>query len=715
MHTGTPSTVHSCLGGVAEQLTMTAVALARACSSSHYLPGSGRRLCLQYTGNVKRTGCAFATRSAESNRPRPRIQLSRELIRRLWKALGEEGAAALDRIPMNPDMFPLELFEEEPSLKKSLHGRIPVDPNKFPLDLFESDKQPRYNTHDLPEKRDDIDKTLETMAGDSPTEKCSALEREIEWYLKRARKEPAPQFFVDEAQGILELWHQEAQNNPSYPTPSWKAHEWILRGWKRIGLEVHERVPAERANEVLRLLLQLVDSNAIQVQGSLGVLITWVIRLWLRAPHSLQRDPRTPKDHLMVAQSFLETATHASKLILELERRSDELKDEELCKAPDNAAYSATINAFAKASMVANKVGFPKQRNEANVMHDDAVGVAETAARRSEAILNHMKKRATGSSLLPPDIYLYRAVLSAWANVNTREGVARAHDILRQMENALHLQGTRDLMSYKRVLFAYARIAHTAEYEAEDPESPANQALSLLAFLDPKVLGHSRASPLTVESSSVVCPDAACYGAVIQALAHADLGKQSTLMEVTPAMLAERVLDRMEEAHNAGQLHQAPHSHCYGNVIRASSLWAGRSANKDRVASRIMRILDRLEGHILQAEHISASTAEVTRWYNQVIKTVAHVQFGGSPEKADEILERMENIYLLTDWSTKQTVIKPDEGCYYSVLSAYKGSSQVADGSLAARAVNVLHRMSRAREREQEQSALSRARKRGQQ
>lgn len=676
---------------------MTAVALARAYYSSQSLAGSGRRLCVQYTGNVKHAGCAFGTRGQ-----RPRIQLSRELTRRLWKALGEEAATGLDRIPVNPDMFPLELFEGESSLRNSLQGRIPVDPNKFPLYLFESDKQQRYNAHDLSEQRDGIEKIFQAR-GDSTTEKCMALEREIEWCLKRARREATPQFFVEKAQGILELWHQEAKNNPSYPTPSWQAHKWVLRGWKRIGLEVHERVPAERANEVLRLLLQLVDANAVQVQGSLGALITWGIRLWLRAPHSLQRDPRTPKDHLIVAQSFLETAMHASNLILELERRSDKMKDEELCKAPDNAAYSATINAFTKACMAANKVGFPKQRNEVNVTHDDAVGVAETAARRSEAILNRMKKRATGSSLSPPDIYSYRAVLSAWANVNTREGVARAHDILRQMENALHLRGSRDLMSYKRVLYAYAGIAHTEEYDAEDSESPANQALSLLACMDPKVLGHSRASSLTGESSgvsSVVSPDASCYGAVIQALAHADLGKQSTSMEVTPAVLAERVLDRMEEAHNAGQLHRTPNSHCYGNVIRASSLWAGRSANKDRVASSITRVLERLEGHILQGEQISASTAEVTRWYNQVIKTVAHIHFGGSPEKADEILERMENIYLSTDWSTKHTVIKPDEGCYYSVLTAYEGPSQVADGSRAARAANVLHRMSKAHERE---------------
>jgi hypothetical protein len=577
---------------------------------------------------------------------------------------------------MNPDLFPLELFEEGSSLRNSLQGRIQVDKDKFPLEVFES--------AGLPELRDGVKKTLEAT-GDSHAEKCTTLEGEIVWCLKRARREAEPHFFVEKAQDILELWIKEAQNNPSYPTPSWQAHEWILRGWKRIGLEVNERVPAERAHEVLRLLLRLVDDNAVPVQGSLGVLVTWVIRLWLRAPHSLQRDPKTPKEHLIVAQSFLETATHAFDLILELERRSDEMKDEELCKAPDNAAYSATMNAFAKASMVANKVGFSKQRNGVNDIFDDAVGIAATAARKSEEILNRLEKRASipGSSLSPPDVYSYRAVLSAWANNNSRDGVARAHNILRRMEIAPHLQGSRDLTSYKRVLHAYARIARMEEYDTEDSESPANQALSLLARMDP-VLGNVRALPLTGESSGVswgVSPDATCYGAVIQALAQADLGKQSTLVEITPAMLAETVLDRMEEAYKTGQLDRAPNSHCYGNVIRASSLWAGRSANTENVASNITHVLERLEGHILQGKQISASTAEVTRWYHQVIKIVGHEHFGGSPKMANEILERMENLYQSTDWSTKRTVIQPDEGCYYSVRAAHEVSSHVEDGS----------------------------------
>jgi hypothetical protein len=408
----------------------------------------------------------------------------------------------------------------------------------------------------------------------------------------------------------------------------------------------------------------------------------------------------------------LETATHAFDLILELERRSDEMNDEELCKAPDSATYSAPMNAFKKASM-ASMIGFPKQRSDVKDIFDDAVGIAETAARKSEVLLNRMEKRASmpGSSLSLPDVYSYRAVLSTWANANCREGAARAHGILRRMEIAAHSQGFRDLISYKRVLHAYARIAHMEEYDAEDLESPANRALSLLACMDPALLGNGSALPFTGQSSGVSCsvsPDVSCYGAVIQALAQADLGKQSTVVKVTPAMLGEAVLDRMEEAYKTGQLDHAPNSHCYGNVLRAASLWAGRSANKDNVASNIIHLLKRLEGHILQGEQISASTIEVTRWYNQGIKIVGHDHFGGSPKTADEILEQMEKLYLSTDWSTKRTIIQPDEGCYHSVLSAYEGSSRIADGSRAVRAINVLYRMIKFYKRERE-TALSMA------
>jgi hypothetical protein len=378
------------------------------------------------------------------------------------------------------------------------------------------------------------------------------------------------------------------------------------------------------------------------------------------------------------------------------------------------------MNAFRKASTASSKIGFPKRRSDVKDkfdddvkdMFDDAVGIAETAARKSEALLNRMEARASvpgSSSLSLPDVYWYRAVLSTWANANSREGAARAHDILRRMEIASHLRGSCDLESYKMVLHAHARIAHTETYDADDPESPANRALSLLAFMDSALPRYGTALPFTGQSSCEVSwsvsPDATCYGAVFQALVQASLGRESTVVEVTPAMLGEAVLDRMEEAYKSGQLDRAPNSHCYGNVLRAATLWACRSAHKDKVASHIMHLLERLEGHILQGQQISASTTEVTRWYNQVIKIVRHEHFGGSPKMADEILERMEKLYLSSDWSAKRTIIRPDEGCYYSVLSAYEDSSYIADASRAVLAFNVLRRMIKAHEREREQSA----------
>lgn len=645
-----------------------------------------------------------------SRRNKPRIQLSRKQIRRLWEDLGrdDETAMKVDSISVDPDRrCPIEMFgEDTPSFASLMvQGRISVDPDDFPVDLFES--EPRH-VHDRDEvaglKRvDDLDASQKRMEAD------------IEWYLKRARRDVEPHRYIEKAQSILERWHEEAEKDPSYPTLSWQAHENILRGWKRIGLEAPNPHAAERADYVLQLLLNLVDERKLEVQESLDVLFTWVIRLWLRASQSLRTDPRSPSGDFRVAESVLDSATRACDLLMDLEHRSYALNDEKLCKRPEGSAYSAILKAFNNASIAASESGFSPR-----VGGETSENIGETAAQKSEEALVRMIDRAEtpGTSFSLPDADAFRAVLSTWANVNSRRGLAKAQEVLEQMEEAPYLKGSLDVLSYRRILLACARLSRFEGYDPEDSEAPVNKALSLLVRLDPELLPRIRdvgyvSFPAKDEGnheSKYLIGDTVCHGAVIQALAQADVGKETTVLEVTPADLAVTVMDRMEEQYSAGKLDLAPNSHCYGNVIRAHCMWASRSVDKGSLATKIERVLKLLEDHLLRGEQISASTKEVTKWYNQAIRIVAQQDCGGLPSKANKILERMEELYSSTGWSATSTIICPDEASYCLTLSSLEASCR-SSGDLqnAHDVVNVLRRMIAMHDREQKDGARRRS------
>jgi len=673
--------------------------LSRHVSRTHN-SGLDSRCVLLYHSSLKsrRTslrafGSSEGRDESRKERNKPRIHLSRKQIRRLWEDLGRDEAGdglKADRISVDPSEFPVELFEHN-TPASMVQGRISVDPDKFPLDLFDSHSaqgDDRFKGGD--------DKSVFRRLGNLNTsQQEAALDDEIVWHLKRARRDSEPHKYVEKAQSILELWHEKAEKETSYPMPSWYAHESILRGWKRIGLDTPDPYAAQRADKVLQLLLNLVDEGKLKVQGSLGLLFMWVIRLWLRAP---QRDPRRPQ----VAELLLDSATRASELLLDLERRCDILEDEHLCKPPESATYLSILNAFNQASMAASKFGRAKRRAD----EDRFCDAVETAARKSEEVLMRMEElsQTLGTDFVPPDAYAYRAVLSMWSNVKTPEGVARATGVLQRMEKSPHLKDSGD-NAYRRILLhTYALMSRLYEYDPQDSEAPANKAIAVLTRMDPEL--HSRIQDLdnfSVSSdgegmidnvASEQTGDAVCYGTVIQALAQAEVGPSMTALDVTPATLAETVLERMNELYSAGELDEPPNSHCYGNLIRALSLWANRSADKTSLTSRMELILKMLEDHILRGEMVSASTSKVTKWYNHAISIVAQTSFGGSPSRADKVLERMEELCASAGWSAERTIICPDEASYCLILSALEASSHSSgDLQTAQHAVNVLRRM----------------------
>ena len=279
---------------------------------------------------------------------------------------------------------------------------------------------------------------------------------------------------------VLERWHEKVKDSDlQFPIPSWYAHESVVRGWRRIGMSTDDYAikAAKRADDILRLLLNLVDEDKLEVHGSLDQMFTWVIRLWLRAPYSLDK---SESSDILGLSMKLECVSRASELLLDKERRSDEANDEYCSnKRPKKFAYSTVLNQFNHVSTTASKMSTDTD--------DRYFTLAETAARRSEELLTWMEKQSQipGIDFPPPDVYVYRAVLSSWASIPSREGVEKANEILLRMEEAQHLcEGECAL--YRRVmLHVYSIMSPLEEYKAADAASPANKAVSLLARIDP--------------------------------------------------------------------------------------------------------------------------------------------------------------------------------------------------------------------------------------
>ena len=418
-----------------------------------------------------------------------------------------------------------------------------------------------------------------------------------------------------------------------------------------------------------------------------------------------RRTGRIITPHLFEAAA----AANASELLLELERRFGHEKK----RGHDEKSIPLEIlNAFTKAC---------ENTSESKRIYDAQSVSSEVGEPLEPSTSPTDQFHPSGSSA--PKIHCGRAVMATWANAHTRGGVTRALDITRRMREAPHVHCSYDVASYERILQAYASIADLEVYDTEDPDAPTNRAVSLLVKMDPHVMrsnpdGDAESGPrgslhedLSRASSrgDLAIPNTKCYGAVLKALARAARGRKSTSFEQSPFVLAESILNRMESLYAAGTLGTAPNSHCYQNVIKALSLWANRSTDTHGVASSAERVMEKLENHLLSGDEISARATEVTRWYNQLISLVAKSSFGGSPDQADRMLERMENMYLSTDWSNKLVTIQPDEESYSSVIAAWADTSHIVNDSRAARAVNVLHRQVKMLKHQQERNATPKA------
>ena len=116
------------------------------------------------------------------------------------------------------------------------------------------------------------------------------------------------------------------------------------------------------------------------------------------------------------------------------------------------------------------------------------------------------------------------------------------------------------------------------------------------------------------------------------------------------------------------------------------SAWSRRASKPE--GSKAPHVVERLLQRLIIEQDAGNSNAVVgTLWYNKVLEAWANSNEEGSAERSEEILLKMEQMYL----EDANERVKPDESSYNAVIKAYvkNGNRQIA----ASKVESIIHRM----------------------
>lgn len=289
-----------------------------------------------------------------------------------------------------------------------------------------------------------------------------------------------------------------------------------------------------------------------------------------------------------------------------------QLLDEELEKMePNVVSINTIILAFAKrgAAKEADEL-LHKMEHSYNVTPDtisyNSLLYAYAQANQPEHAERVLKEMMQLSSLfVKPDTITFNTVLLAWAKSGHRKACQRSEELLKHMIT-LHEAGNDDVApdvySYSIVLQALT-TSHGA--------TAAARALQLLE---------------TMEQNDNLAPNAVTYTTVMTALSKC--GYKNAAPE------AEKLLNRMIERYNGGDDDCKPDTVAFTAVI---SCWA-RGFEHEHADERTLKLLE-----VMKNGDDDAKPNAMT--YTSVLKSLARSRKATACQKAEDLLEEMEQAY----------------------------------------------------------------------
>ena len=263
----------------------------------------------------------------------------------------------------------------------------------------------------------------------------------------------------------------------------------------------------------------------------------------------------------------------------------------------------------------------------------------ENAAKAEQLLRRMIDLQRAGSHTIRPNNYVYSAVISTYAALNSSEGAAKAYELLREMLVAFNETGDK-VIRPNQVTWAAVIHAFANSKEAGSAET-ANGLLQ-------KMIDLSK-----LPAYAGVVPNAVVFNSVMQAYANS-----SDMDAAAAAEKAEGLLSEMKRLAPSGNEHARPDGFSYATVMAAQS----RAGNPHRAEE----LLEEMKN--ASADRHDASLKPTVVPYTSVIQAYVNSSMDADAAiiKVEALLEEMWELSSAGD-----TNVNPNGGTYTAALQMY--------------------------------------------
>ena len=414
------------------------------------------------------------------------------------------------------------------------------------------------------------------------------------------------------AESILDKMEAKYQAGDSSSRPNVRTYGSLIQTWAGAS-----SISNPRAAERVEVILQHME-NSYKRTGDIEIRPNFFC--YTNAIHCWGRSERP------------DAVEKAIEIVERMERLSDSTENTEA--RPNAYAYCAVINALAKSRSSG---------------HAGSTITGKEVGDKTDALLRRMKERG-----ISPDRAVSNSALNAWARSGDPRTVARAEEIVSDMEKSTLARGTPDIATWNTLINVYTKSG--------DPAAPEKAE---------RVLRKVESSYL--DGSYDRRPQALTYSAVIQAWAKS--------CRPEAAKRARGIIDAMSKPKTGvggRSLVTEPISVCYDGLIHALA----RSDEEDAV----QQIEDTLRYMEKQASVGNTSIVPTTRTYQAAILGLSkRSDTNDGAAKAEKILRQMIELHKAGSHD-----VRPNNFVYSVCIQAF-ASLKSKEG--AAKAYELLREM----------------------
>ena len=412
---------------------------------------------------------------------------------------------------------------------------------------------------------------------------------------------------LDTAVDILQDWHQIWKKNPTLcRQPKLSAYSGVMF---RLQMESGYHA-AEQAAKILTLLVEMMDNFGLIVENNpLKNLYEIVIQLY--SPNVAPPSKRRPDVAILI-----QSAKKADVWLRALEDCQD-IRSKHMTPYK-TLSYTAVLSGYARAALAIKSAWQMSNSDE----RDHLAYIALTNANEANQLLLHMETRHSFGKTVTPNIYCYKAVLTAWSTIPTLEGANQAHATMLKMDSQM---GRIDDKSFSTVLQALGTVASKVPYHPDDDTHPATKALQTLFEMEERR-----------KNGQVITQVVSNYNVVIRALGRAIMFERGEdFGPLAPAPLATSLTLRLQSEFEMGTISQGPDIFTNGGMLH---VWS-HHPNPNEAVEYLEVTLDRMD-YLLKGKH-RVKPGAIAMWFTSAIGAISKSTLPDAPQRCEAVLNRM--------------------------------------------------------------------------